>query len=210
MMVQLQQQSFEAIKDNGFILSREAKDFQNFNYQSNGIEVVTVHKTDTETLILFRKSGKEPTPVVINLEDTTEFSWLVPLQENLGTGAPVVVYVQNAPQSGILGFVNCLRREPTGKRLTCFFLIGPAPKFDLNAEFYQKQYRKGLAINIFKNGKWGSYRHLLLEKEITVEREHCYVNTILRGDLSALKWIEGNLNGKQGDVEPEKDFIHVS
>lgn len=148
--------------------------------------------------------------MIINLADTTDFNWLKPLQENLLNNTPIVVYVQNIPQSGILGFFNCLRREPIGKRLSCFFINDDkAPKFDLNHDFYQKQYKKGLSVNVFKNGEWGSYRHLLLEKEIVVEREHCYVNTVVKGDLSTLTWIEGNLNSGR-ELEPEKTLVHVS
>lgn len=204
---QLQQQSFEAIKENGFILSREAKDFQDPNLDT--IEIVTTHTTEQETLVLFRKPSKPPTPVVVNIEDTKDFSWLKPLQENTNNGLPVVVYAENSPQSGILGFVNCLRREPTGKRVTGFFIDGEAPKFDINTEFYHKQYKKGLGINVFKAGKWGTYRHLLLEKEPSVQREHCYVNATVRGDLSSLRWIEGNLTSKSV-LAPEQTLVQVS
>lgn len=205
-VLQLQQQCFEAIKENGFILSRETKDFQNLD----GVEILTTHTTNQEeTLVLFRKAIKPPTPVTINIEDTIDFTWLEPLQEAINNGLNVVLYVQNSPKSGILGLVNCLRREPTGKRVTCFFIDGQAPAFDINLEFYQKQYKKSLGINVFKSGKWGTFRHLLLEKEPLVEREQCYVNTITRGDLSSLRWIEGNLNGKH-ILAPEQVFINVT
>lgn len=203
----MQQQAFEAIKENGFILSREAKDFQNPHLDT--IEIVTTHITDEETLVLFRKSSKPATPITINIEDTENFSWLKPLQENVINGQPVVVYAENSPQSGILGFVNCLRREPTGKRVTAFFIDGQARKFDINDEFYYKQYKKGLGVNVFKAGKWGTYRHLLLEKEPSVKREHFYVNVTTRGDLSSLKWIEGNLTSKT-ILPPEQTLVNVS
>lgn len=158
--------------------------------------------------MLFRKSSKPPTPVLINVADTRDFSWLRPLQEALTSGAPVVVYTQNDPRSGILGLVNCLRREPSGKKVSCFFIAGGAPDFDLQDDFYQRQYKKGLAANVFKDGKWGTYRHLLLEQEPLVERQHCYVNAVTRGDLSSLRWIEGHLTNAS-TLEPEKTLVHV-
>lgn len=211
----MQQQCFEALKENGFLLSREVK---NANFvENNDIEIITKHTTDAECLILFRKrTTSTTTPVLINVEDTTNFVWLRKLQENLiNTTQSIIIYVQNAPQNGILGLVNCLRREPTiGKRVCCFFIHDEkAPTFDVAHEFYVQQLRKGLAINVWKLNEWGSYRHLLLfERELFVEREHCYVNAIARGDLSSLRWIEGNLSRKiiDGELHPEQTLVHVS
>lgn len=175
-----------------------------------GIETITIHTTNEETLVLFRKSTKPPTPIVINVEDTNEFAWLRPLQESLASGAPVVIYTQNISKSGILGLTNCLRREPTGKKLSCFYISDEAaPEFDISADFYQQQFKKGLSINVFENGKWGTYRHLLLEQEPLVDREHCYVNVTTKGDLSSLRWIEGKLT-TESVTEPEQNLLQVS
>lgn len=170
-----------------------------------------MHTTEEETLVLFRKVVKQATPLVVNVEDVEGFSWLRSLQENLANGASVVVYSHNKPTNGVLGLANCLRRETAGKKLTCFFITDEAAtlKFDVNVPFYQKQLKKGLAINVFKNGKWGTYRHLLLEREILVNRQHSYVNATLRGDISSLRWIEGDLT-KESVMEPEETLVQVS
>jgi fatty acid synthase len=65
------------------------------------------------------------------------------------------------------------------------------PEFSLDDPLYKTQLKKDLALNVFKNNVWGSYRHLLLEPPSLVEVHHCYVNTTIRGDLSSLKWFTG-------------------
>lgn len=69
-----------------------------------------------------------------------------------------------------------------------------APNFSLQHPIYKKQFAKDLALNVYKNGTWGSYRHLLLENVDNIKVPHAYVNTLVRGDLTTLKWIEGPLN----------------
>jgi fatty acid synthase len=53
---------------------------------------------------------------------------------------------------------------------------------------------KDLVMNIYRDGKWGSYRHLPLDNYATVTVPHAYVNIMTRGDLSSFKWLEGNLD----------------
>lgn len=50
-----------------------------------------------------------------------------------------------------------------------------------------------MGLNVYKGGEWGTYRHLLLPSEPLVDKEHCFVNVTVRGDLSSLKWVEGPL-----------------
>ncbi|XP_022830419.1 fatty acid synthase [Spodoptera litura] len=51
-----------------------------------------------------------------------------------------------------------------------------------------------LAFNVLRAGVWGSYRHLeLAAAEAQLQVEHAYVNTLTRGDLSSLRWIESPL-----------------
>lgn len=90
-----------------------------------------------------------------------------------------------------------------------FIMDEDAPRFDLDSEFYASQLRKGLAVNVLKGGIWGTYRHLLLPKEQTVEMEHAYANITVRGDLSSLKWVEGNLRSDM-KLQANQTLIHVS
>jgi fatty acid synthase len=77
----------------------------------------------------------------------------------------------------------------------CYFIPDTsAPPFDLNLPLYQPQLNKDLAINVYSDGKWGSYRHLPLDSGATVSVPHAYVSLMRRGDLSSFRWLEGNLD----------------
>jgi len=77
----------------------------------------------------------------------------------------------------------------------CFFIVDTsAPMFDLNLPLYRQQLNKDVIMNIYINGKWGSYRHLPLDICATVTVPHALVNMMTPGDLSSFKWLEGNLD----------------
>lgn len=77
----------------------------------------------------------------------------------------------------------------------CFFIIDPkAPAFSLDDPFYIKQIEKDLSINVYKDGTWGSYRHLLLDSNMDVDTVHSYISFLTKGDLSSLVWTEGHLS----------------
>lgn len=91
----------------------------------------------------------------------------------------------------------------------CFIIFDEnAPVFDPNHPLYATQIKRNMSVNIYKNGQWGTYRHLLLDQIEEVETEHSFVNPVTRGDLSSLKWIEGNLNSET-ILPPEKKLVQV-
>lgn len=65
-----------------------------------------------------------------------------------------------------------------------------------------------MAVNVYKNGTWGTYRHLALEDNAQVLTEHKYLNVAVKGDLSSLTWFEGPLHSKS-EIAPESTLIHV-
>lgn len=82
-----------------------------------------------------------------------------------------------------------------------------AQEFSLDDQLYKTQLKKDLALNVYKNKVWGSYRHLLLEPSSLVEVKHCTVNTAIRGDLSSLRWFSGHLEPYKKNPE-ESDIVH--
>jgi hypothetical protein len=77
----------------------------------------------------------------------------------------------------------------------CFFILDiSAPPFDLNLSFYQQQLKKDLVMNVYSDGKWGSYRQLPLDSPATITAPHAWVKITKLGDLSSFKWMEGNIN----------------
>jgi len=69
-----------------------------------------------------------------------------------------------------------------------------APLFDLNLPLYRQQLNKDLVMNVYIDGKWGSYRYLPLDSCATVTVPHAWMNIMSPGDLSSLRWLEGNLD----------------
>ncbi|KAJ8958992.1 hypothetical protein NQ317_011720 [Molorchus minor] len=141
-----------------------------------------------------------------HLSSTDDFDWLPTVQESIKTHHNIVLYSENEPLNGILGLVNCIRREPEGRRVKCVFLADGGKKFDVIE--VRKQLKKGFAINIYKDGQWGSYRHLLLRELDTLQCEQTFVKATARGDLSSLKWMEGPLRHNM-TVPQEKELIYV-
>ncbi|XP_063706400.1 fatty acid synthase-like [Culicoides brevitarsis] len=196
------------IKDDGFIVSREAT---TINVEElhipKEVALISAFKTLNETFLVFkpviaapvRKSTKT---VKVSLIDSN-YNWLSETQKWLKKDHPVMLYAQGEPLSGIIGLVNCIRKEMTADQVKCCFIDDEsAPIFDLEHQFYRKNIK--LAINVLKNGKWGTYRHLplVLEHPKQPTTKHAVVNTDTAGDLSALRWSEGNLNFENLQFDP--------
>ncbi|CAG9818777.1 unnamed protein product [Phaedon cochleariae] len=111
----------------------------------------------------------------------------------------IYIYVEGEEISGIIGLVNCLKLEPGGSNLRSVFIRDTnAPKFSITA--YESQLKKDLVHNILRNKTWGSFRHLpvnYIKNSEKLQVEHAYVDTLIRGDLTSLKWIEGPLKYQQ-------------
>lgn len=171
--------------------------------------VICCHIVETETLVLLRLHVKKVhdtkfidlSKAVDNLDN-----WIPELQNLLKEDLNVVIYAEDRASSGTLGLVNCLKCETYGSRISCILTMDEAPKFDPNLPFYQEQLEKNMAINIWKDGSWGTYRYLTMPQANVVENEHCYVNVTTRGDLSTLTWLEGN---NDDFVSFEEDNIYV-
>lgn len=97
-----------------------------------------------------------------------------------------------------MGLVNTLRREPAGELVRAIFIQDPtAPPFSLENSLYAKQVQKDLVISVLReHAVWGTYRHLPLAPLQSKSVQHRYVNQLIRGDVSSLKWIEGPINPK--------------
>lgn len=108
--------------------------------------------------------------------------------------------------------MNCIRLEDGGTNARYVFVQDKnAPKFDLKAKFYAEQLDKQLMCNILKGGQWGCYRHLRLDlqNKSSLQVEHAYINTLYRGDLSSLRWIESPLSYYQPEKHPNTEICYV-
>ncbi|XP_056629975.1 fatty acid synthase-like [Diorhabda sublineata] len=203
--------AYESLKVNSFLVSREPEqlDIDIFTTKVNDFTIFTIHKTPEETIVLLKKCSKTKDVFALDVSSSEELDWVQSLQDIIKKHKSdnVVLYTQN-PLSGILGFVNCIRREPETSYIRALFVMDDAEEFNKNSPFYKQQLDKNMAINIWKNNTWGTYRHLPLDNLENVKSEHLFVNTTSRGDLSTIKWIESNLK-KDMITPPEKTFVHV-
>ncbi|KAJ8919478.1 hypothetical protein NQ315_002099 [Exocentrus adspersus] len=200
----------DVLVGNGFIITRESHQYDTSRSIDPNLCVFTIHRTENETMLLLRKQSKVNKSKYIKVTPEREFSWLPEVQNSIAKEKheDIVLYGENKPKNGILGLVNCLRMEPQSRHLRCVFTMDQVEEFDPQMPFYTNQLKKHMAVNVYKDGQWGTYRHLLLQKADVVESEHCFANVTLRGDLSSLKWIEGPLRNDM-KVQLERNLIHV-
>ncbi|XP_074967591.1 fatty acid synthase [Phalacrocorax aristotelis] len=151
-------------------------------------------------IFLCRRQAPAKTPVFLPI-DETHFNWVESLKEILAdpSDQPVWLTATGCGTSGILGMVNCLRLEAEGHRIRCVFIsnLNPSssvPPTNLSSLEMQKIVQSDLVMNVYRDGNWGSFRHLPLQQAQCQElTEYAYVNVLTRGDLSSLRWIASPL-----------------
>ena len=90
-------------------------------FEENNLEVIS-EKSDGlfHTAFLLRKmeSHVATDPVIIDVQDQS-FSWVEDIKTAVASEENQVVWLkcEEMPQSGVVGLVNCLRREPDGGKL---------------------------------------------------------------------------------------------
>ncbi|GAB0100745.1 Fatty acid synthase [Sergentomyia squamirostris] len=213
----------ESIKEDGFILLEEAytgktnKD-NNLFPQLNFV-VVSTQTCDSREFILLRQEFhvKNQNILVVNMTEKN-FDWLDRLKSAISSAETenktVYIVCQGEEQFGALGFMNCLKFETGGTRARMFFIQDcKAPAFSITNPFYQDQLKKDLIHNVVKNHTWGTFRHLKLECKQGAETlpvEHAYINTLIKGNLSSLKWIEGPLSRDLPDPKQELCTVYYA
>ncbi|KAJ8712849.1 hypothetical protein PYW08_008153 [Mythimna loreyi] len=203
-------QAVGTLRDKAFIISRE-KERPDPKQYSDQYDIVTIHDTGVEYIVLLRKRvGARPAKFVKIVTADQTYAWIDKVKEELKEGQKVVLYAQDEHINGLLGLVNCLRKEPGGEIVYGLLISDPsAPPFNPDLEFYEEQLDKDLALNVYQDGQWGTYRHLLLGDLETVRANHAYVNTLTIGDLSSLSWVEGPLRENHEFNNDEKVLVHV-
>lgn len=147
----------KVLVDNGYLLIRERPTTNISSLKlPEQFHLVTVIPIDgnEEVLLLLQKVSKklhmEPTVVKVSDKDPS-FDWIGQVQSAISMKTPVVMYAFKEELNGLIGLVNCLRKEPDGNLVTCFFIDDPsAPEFDLKDPFYASQFALGLAFNIYR------------------------------------------------------------
>ncbi|KAL1517282.1 hypothetical protein ABEB36_001067 [Hypothenemus hampei] len=205
-----------SIKEGGFVLLEEARGpVHEEIFSELGLTVVSIQTSTTKTYVLLRVPVEISNDSIVIQVTEKNFSWVEPLKEAManaeGSNIKIYVYVQGEPETGLVGLVNCLVREPIGgNRIRSVFIQDVnAPQFSLGA--YATQLSLDLVHNVLRCNVWGTYRHLLLEQTAdsgALQVEHAYINTLTRGDLASLRWIEGPLSYYKGE-DTNSELCHV-
>ncbi|XP_055698842.1 fatty acid synthase [Phlebotomus papatasi] len=206
------EKSVVSLTENAYLVTRESKDLHVEDIKiPPGFQLILSIPTEDETIVmchrLRRKLIGNPTVVKISMEDT-KYEWLNKIRAAMKTG-PVTLVSEGEPTSGIIGLVNCLRKEPDGYLISCVFVDdSSAPPFDFDNPYFKAHLKLSLAINVCRGGRWGSYRHLKLEQVHTSAptKQHCFANVLTRGDLTSLSWLHGGLSERYFD---EEGVVHV-
>lgn len=192
------------MQEYGLALLRERKFIENLKLPVF-LSCIAIIPIDDDWIYVLRKA-----PTNLNVKKAIEipsslksYKWMAEVKEVLASENVPLVLHSDQNCSGILGFFNCLKREMAKKQLQCVFIDdAKAPKFDMENELYKNQLDLGLLVNVYKNGKWGSYRHLnfSVDPQEMNSNDHYFAHLAESGDLSSLTWMTGELSPKKDDV----------
>ncbi|XP_043664579.1 fatty acid synthase-like [Vespula pensylvanica] len=198
-------------KNGAFLLSREtfllSREKRNIPLdlsilQKFQLRIVLEKCTFQESWILLKKINKIPEQTMIVNVQNNEFNWLQKVQAVLKkkeeddiSNTRVILVEEGNLESGLLGFINCLQKEPGGNIFRAVLIQDPqAPKFSLKLPLYSEQLETDLVTNVLRPGNiWGSYKHQLLPPREPKFSYHAIINQGIRGDLSTIRWIEGGI-----------------
>ncbi|KAL6424537.1 hypothetical protein ACFW04_009934 [Cataglyphis niger] len=206
---ELYEQLLSVIIPKGFLLTLEELG-ATYDYScldKYGLKVILEKRTNDKTIILLRKIHDiKKTQQIVHVNNY-EFSWVDKLKsfmtvENEITNTRIIVVAEGDFESGLIGLVNCLRKEPGGELIRGVFIQDKnAPTFSLQELLYMRQLQLDLPINVIRSGIWGSYRHFplpLIEPKLV---QSAYVSQMVRGDLSTLCWVQSRLSLANNDEE---------
>lgn len=133
-------------------MSRE-KDRPDVKEYSDKYDIISIQDTGAEYLVLFRKRvGAKPAKFVKIVSSDDTFAWIDKVKEEIKGGQKMVLYGQDEHINGLLGLVNCLRREPGGEIVYGLLIADPsAPAFNPDLEIYEEQLDKDLALNVLQD-----------------------------------------------------------
>lgn len=185
------EQILPKIKKGGFVLTRE-KSFKLENLSTlpkQGLDVILEKNTGEETIVLLKKKEHLVSKTEVVHVNNDEFTWLKKLNSLMNTekdttNMRIILVSEGDLESGLLGFVNCLRKELGGEMIRSVLIQDTkAPKFSLQDSLYLEQLQLDLPINVLRPGKvWGSYRHQPLSNPQPKLVRHAYVDQMVRNN----------------------------
>ena len=174
----------------------------------SGLRLIARKSDSLSTLAMMFKKVNEVKNILENIEiievkSQRDEKWFEAIRENLqkskdafDTGEkPTAVWLiaNDTNINGIIGLINCLRLEPGGQCYRCLFDMDSNIKLpiDWTKNPFSDILINNLVINIIKDEKIGTYRHLKLAKvyDKTLSNEY-FLNQSANKDLSSLTWFD--------------------
>lgn len=207
-----------SIREDGFILLEENVIGYNADkatklFTSLQLTTVSIQRATNKYFVLLRATiditTRNKTAVLITEKN---YGYVDQLKAALANAEKENTYVYVVGQGeellGAVGFLNCIKNENGGKYARLVFIQdAKAEKFSFTSKLYLEQLNKDLISNVYKNGAWGTFRHLKLDVQgetTNFQVEHAYVNALTKGDLSSLSWIEGPLSRQLPDPKDKR------
>lgn len=152
LFLQVLTQGLGTLRDKCFAISREKERINPKDY-TDKYDIITIYDTGIEYLVLFRKRvGAKPAKFINIVSSDETFSWIDKVKEEMKEGQKLVLYGQDEAINGLLGLVNCLRREPGGEIVYGLLIMDPAaPPFNPDLEMYEEQLDKDMALNVLQD-----------------------------------------------------------
>lgn len=205
-----------SLKPGGYILLEESGLINLNGLKSAQLLIVAKQVAHGKSYVLLKKLEQLPEPMIVQITEKN-FQWVENLKAALKKAVTeqqqILVVNQGDELLGMVGLINCVRREEGGTNVRYVFIQDKsAPKFSLKEKFYTEQLSKQLMANVLKGGTWGSFRHLVLDQQkeaSSLQVEHAYINALHRGDLSSLRWIESPLSYYQPEKSSSLELFHV-
>ncbi|KAL5018316.1 hypothetical protein ScPMuIL_004038 [Solemya velum] len=170
-------------------------------FHNEGFELICKKSGLLSTIFLMRKlaDGKNE-QLSLDITDT-DCLWVDEMKTKLamcgeGSKGDNLWITANKAESGIIGMINCLRKEESGDKIRCIF-NGDCENFKLDlsngSTVFEDLKRKNLVMNVYKHGAWGSFRFLPLPPNEPKMTSYADVSIAKKGDFSSLKWVESPL-----------------
>ena len=139
--------------------------------------------------------------------NNTELSWVTEVkhairkaEEQYGDTTRIYLVSTGENESGLIGLVTCLRKEPYSENIRCIF--SPTKKmvldFDKPSPILAKILEYDLLMNVFdEKGEWGSYIQKSLIGSVATpepylkEVRNAFLDMGRIGDLTTFRWVEG-------------------
>ena len=138
---------------------------------------------------------------VYNNKYNSKFHWFQKLKNkitensNIEKKENIWVVTNNCTNSGIIGMINCLRQEPGGDMVKCIHNLDEVQSvsniFEMKTEIISEILIKNLAINVIKDGKLGTFRHLSLPNNFDqILSNKYFLNMTEKKEISGLRWFD--------------------